>query len=249
MGNDKKVQRSSNLKVAVIALVCIIILVGGSVYYMRYRAEQVRRAAEEEQLRREALERELQLRMIEERKAELAALIEEMRLALRMGDYERLAELSAQARALAREYGFSEEEIDRILAQAETHRYLARLSELSDRLDKDAYSYLYVRSEVSAIPALAGIRAERISLMGRTYASEYEVLLNLASSGVKRGMEGDAPSDNYFASVAYLRQAIALREQRGIEASPRERAIRDAQKQLFFATGDLTDRTVPASLY
>lgn len=248
MAKDKRVQRGSNVKIAVI-LLFLGLIAAGAFFYLKGQADQRRQVALEEERLRDEAEIERQRRLMEERRAEFAAMLEQMRRHLLGGDYARVRELARAALTFAEEHGFPRDEIDSILYRVSLSEYALRLQQLSKELAQDMYVYFHVRSEVLKIPDWQELRAKRRGLLDQTYEKEYHVILALAGKSAAEGQKGKEPEYNYFTSVSYLERAIKLRERRNLNCSEKEAIVRTSQNDLFFSTSKLVHRTIPANLY
>ncbi|RKY29757.1 MAG: hypothetical protein DRP67_06015, partial [Candidatus Omnitrophota bacterium] len=140
------------LKKLIIPLIIIIILAGGFIYWQKYTEEKKRKLAEEEKRRQEELQREKERQLLEKKKKEYLALIEEMKKFFKEGNYKKVKELAEKALALAKEYNFDTDEINKILHQIEVAKYMKRLKELQ-QANKNIFNYFYVRKEVMKIPS------------------------------------------------------------------------------------------------
>ncbi len=251
MGNYRKPKKSSGGK-KLLKFIIILIIIGavgpGLNYYRKYVQEKKRLAALEEQKRKEELEKERQRKILEERQKELITLIEEMKKYFASGNLDRVRELGSRALALAQKYNFNTDEIYRILHDADAVTYRGKLKELQE-MNRDVYKYLYVRDELIKIPEWQELKKTKTGIMNKTYENEYRVKLALAKSDAITGKKGEMSSFYYLASRQNFDNAIRLRQEHEIARSAEEDAVRELQRELFFSLKELTEKTIPPSLY
>lgn len=232
-----------------IILVIILIIGGtGTYFYLQYKKEQARKIAEEEKRRQEEMEKEKQKKLLEEKKKEFEKLLSEMKKYFEEGNYKKVKELAEKAFALAKKYGFPEEEIKKLLHQIEVKKYLDKLKKLKV-LNEDIFYYYYVRGEVMKIPSWPELIKLKKEIIKKTYENEYLVYLTYAEIAAKNGKEGKQPRTNYFMSRKYLDAGVKLRKRKNIEKNEKEKKIVDIQKQLYFSSKSLFGNTIPSFLY
>ncbi len=252
MGRHKRTKNAPAGKKKLFKIVLLLIFLGavgaGVNFYHQYMEEQQKRIELEEQRRQEEEERERQRKLLEQKRREFDALVEEMKRYYEAGDFEKAREIAGKALALAKEYNFPTDEIYRILRLMDIADYTARLNKLK-KMNEDIYRYQYVRTEVLKIPQWNELKNLRGQVLRQTYLNEYLVMLALAKENAITGKKGELTSHHYFISREYLNEAIVLRQKHSIARVPEENTVKELQKELFFSSKELMEETVPPGLY
>lgn len=252
MGRNKRTKKAAGGKKKLVKIIVLLVFLGaigaGINFYRKYLEEQRRRIELEEQRRREEEERERLRKLLEQKRREFDALVEEMKKYYYAGDFKKAREFAGKALALAKEYNFPTDEISRYLRLMDVADYIARLNELK-KMNEDIYKYLYVRSEVLKIPGWDELKEMKEEILRKTYENEYLVTLVLAKENAITGKKGELATHYYFISREYLENAINLRQKHNIARSPEEDTVRELQRELFFSSKELMQKTVPPGLY
>ncbi len=253
MGRNKKAKKAAGgKKRKLVKIVLLLVFLGalgaGINFYRRYMEEQRRLIALEEQRRREEEEKERLRKLLEQKRREFDALVEEMKKHYYAGDFPKAREAARKALALAAEYDFPTGEIYKYLRLMDVAEYTDKLNELK-KINEDIYKHLYVRSEVLKIPDWDELKSLRVEILNKTYENEYLVTLILAKENAITGRKGELASHHYFISREYLEKAVKMRQERGIARSPQEDAVRELQRELFFSSKELMEKTTPPGLY
>ncbi len=252
MGNYQKPKKRIGIKQKLLRMIVVLVLlaaVGGGLYFYRqYVEEQRRLAALEEQRRQEELEKERLRKLLEEKRREFDALVAAMKRYYEAGDFAKAREAGYKALAIAKEYNFETDEIYRIFRLMDAAENLSKLEEL-DRLNRDIYKYLYVRTEALKIPGWPELKERRDAVLRKTYQNEYLVKLALSKENVLAAKKGSQVEFYYLASRDHLDKAMQLRQEYKLTMSDEEDAIREMQRELFFGSKQLTENTIPPRLY
>jgi tetratricopeptide (TPR) repeat protein len=252
MDRDKRIKKAPKGKKKLFRIIILLVLLAiigtGIHFYRQYMEERQKRIELEEQRRREEEERERQRKLLEQKRIEFDALVEEMKKYYAAGDFEKAREIARKALALAKEYNFPTDEIYRILNLMDVADYTTRLNELR-KMNEDIYKYQYVRIEVFKIPGWPELKTLKEKVLQKTYENEYLVMLALAKEYALTGKKGELVTHHYFISREYLKKAIVLRQERNISKVSEEDEVRELQKELFFSSRELMQETIPSGLY
>ncbi len=234
----------------ILFFLCILIVAGGTGYfYYRYMENLKAKRIAEEKRRQEELAKERERKLLEEKREEFENLIKLMKKYFALGKYKKVKELSKDAFALAKKYGFKTDQIEKILHQIEVKRYLAKLKKLEE-LSKNIFTYFYVRNELKKIPNFVELRDRIKRLKDKTFINEYLVYLYYAENFAEEGKKGENYRINYFLSKNYLDKGIRLREYHRITPEKeRERKIARLQNEVFFSYSKLMKETTPLNIY
>lgn len=221
----------------------------GWFFYNKYKIEKLKRLAEEEKRRQEEIEKEKQKKLIEEKRkmfdefvSEIEKYFEEER------DYKKVIKLTKEALAIAKQYNFSVDRINKILQQMEVNKYISQLKKLEEE-NEDIYKYFYVRSEVQKIPSLKEIADLKNKIIKKTYENEYKVKLITAKNLLEEGKKSDEAFYNYFLSRKFYSECNNLRKRENINKDRLEEEIEELQNDLYFASEKLYRNTIPNALY
>jgi len=228
-----------------------LILVAGNCYlfYHNYRTQLARRLAEEQRKLAEEEAKKQQQKLLAEKKNEFDQLLTEIKNLIKLGRYQQAQKLMEKAFALARQYKFSEDQLQKLLQEIDIRRYSAILARLEKEAE-DIFLYQYVRSCLRKIPRLPGLSLRWDKLMQKTYQNEYLVCLFLSEKTVRQGLLGQECSLNYSLSKTYLNQALQLSQRhRVIPEKDKEAQLMVLQKNLFFQENNLQNGAIPGTLY
>jgi uncharacterized membrane protein YheB (UPF0754 family) len=235
------------------SVVLILFVFGGGWFYYKYRKEKLNRLAEEEKRRQEEMEKERQKRLIEEKRKLFEEYVSKIRNYKESKDYEKVRELAKEALAIAKQYNFSPDEINKILHQMEVEIYLSKLKKLEN---EDAYKYIYVRDQAEKIPSLKEISDLKNRVIKKTYEDEYEVKLfitklelSVPKKIIDEGEKVDEVSYNYFLSKKLSTDLKKLRIDKNIKKNNIEIEIEKNRNDLYFSSENLYQNTIPSSLY
>ena len=251
MDEKKPIEKKSGrrkLGLVVIILVMFLIIGAGLNFYIKYTREKQKQIALEQQKRLEEEEKERLRKLLEQKRQEFLALIEQMKKFFKEGNFAKVRELANKAFLLAKEYDFPTDEITRILHEIDIRNYRARLKELQS-LSQDIFHYLYVRTEAFKVPDWPQLHTLRSSIIKTTYENEYRVSLMIADEQAKEIKKGVLPKYNYMSSKAFLEKGIDLREKHHLKISDEESIIINTQNEFFFASKELRKDTIPPNLY
>lgn len=238
-------------KKLLLSLIILLLLAGGGYFsftkYVAYKkalAEQMR-LEEEERAKRAAEEKAR--RELEEAKGRFDQILQQMRVALKKNDCAAVRKLGAEATKIAKTYSFPLTEVTRMLGIC-SFRSASRSLSLLESQASDIYRYQLIRTSLRKIPRLSGIASRWDSLMQKTYANEYLVLLELAERSVTKALAGDGSERNYSSSKLYLSHARTLAAKRSVPRDiARETSIAENQNRAFFA--HLQKTTQPVRIY
>ncbi len=237
------------IKKIFIFLIILAISGGGLFYYNKYKAEKLKRLAEEEKRRQEELEKEKQKKLLEEKRRQYEQFVSEIEKYFKeKKDYKKTKELIDEAQVVAKKYNFPIDRINEILRKMEINEYLTKLKKL-ERENEDIYKYFYVRSEIQKIPDFKEIRPLKEKIIEKTYENEYKVKLITAKNLIEEGKQKADPVNNYFLSKKLYLDCKNLRNKENIEKDRIEDEIENMQNDLYFSFEKLYKNTIPIALY
>ncbi len=243
------VKKTSPLKKLLVFLAVILVAGNCYLFYYNYRTQLTKRLAEEQRKLAEEEAKKQQQKLLAEKKNEFDQILTEIKNLIKVGRYQQAQKLMEKAFALARQYKFPEDQLQKMLQEIDVHRYSDTLARLEKEAE-DIFLYQYVRGCLRKIPRLPGLSLRWNRLMQKTYQNEYLVCLFLSEKTVRQGLLGQESSLNYSLSKTYLNQALQISEKhRVIPEKDKEAQLMILQKNLFFQDTSLQNIAIPGTLY